>query len=266
MSRITRDFAVAIALVLGVVDAAAAAPSQLDQAKKVYAEGKALLEARNYVDAIYKFEEAYRLAPDKHLFNYNIASAAELAGDCVKAGRHYKMFLDLVPEHDARADATKALAKVEASCVPPEQAVDPIADRGDREAERTKAIGERALGDALRATDQSVARYEAVLARHGRQQPFAGIVRAKRRDSKKLAKVIAQAGYEAGEPFKGEVSAPGSVEHACRQAETQEERNAAVYGKVYDLFDDEDIVKLMDKLLRRVEGRHLRAFRDTCPR
>jgi hypothetical protein len=40
--------------------------------------------------------------------------------------------------------------------------------------------------------------------------------------------------------FSGEVGAPSVVEQACRQAETQEQRNIAADEKLYDLFDDPD--------------------------
>ncbi len=245
-----------------------AAPSQLDRAKAVYAEGKALLDKKNYIDAGAKFEEAYRLAPDKHLFNYNIATAAELAGDCQRAQRHYRMFLDLVPEHASRKDVVKSLAALEKTCARDDEgaAALSIEARGDREAERGKAIAERVLTDALRATDQSIARYEAVLLRHGKQQPFAQIVRVKRRDRKKIAKLVDARGFTAPTDGSAEVEAPVTVEQACRQAAQQEDRNAAAYGKAYDAYEDDDVVKLMDKLQRRAEERHGRAFRDTCPR
>jgi len=253
----------ALALLPAIADAA---PSQLERAKQVYAEGKQLLDLKNYVDAAAKFEEAYRLAPDKHLFNYNIASAAELAGDCGKALRHYRMFLDLVPEHGARKDATTAVAKLDASCEPPPSAAEVADDRSDREAERREALEQRVLGEALLATQQSVVRYESVLAKHGRQQPFAGILRAKKRAAKKIAKLFAPLDVEPVDDYRGQVAAAATVEQSCRQAETQEERNIAAYEKAYDTFDDDDVQTLMDKLLVRTESRHLRAFRDTCPR
>lgn len=245
-----------------------AAPSSLDRAKQVYGEGKVALDAKDYATATSKFEEAYRLARDKHVFNYNIASAAELAGDCRKAEQHYSMFLDLVPEHDARKAATESLAKLKTTCVHDDEgaAALTIEARGERESARASAVGDRALLEALRATDQSIARYDAVLERYGRQQPFAQIVRAKRRASKKLTKLIESREVARPAPEKTDLSAPNTVEQACRQAETQEERNIAAYTKVFDLFEDADVVDLMDKLTRRAEGRHLRAFRDTCPR
>ena len=256
-----------LALLLVLLPATAgAAPSQLDRAKQVYAEGKKLLDAKNYIDAMANFEEAYRLAPDKHLFNYNIAAAAELAGDCNKALRHYKMFLDLVPDHPQRTDASKSIATQEKSCAPPPSAEEVAEDRGQRESERKGAVARRVLGDALHATQQSVLRYEAVMAKYGKQQPFSGVLRQKKRAVKKIAKLFGPLDIEPVDDYKGEVGAAGTVEQSCRQAETQEERNIEVYEKAYETFDDEDTQKLMDKLSLRAESRHLRAFRDTCPR
>lgn len=262
-----RRFAILLASVLAALPASGhAAPSQLDRAKQVYAEGKALLDAKNYIDAMAKFEEAYRLAPDKHLFNYNIAAAAELAGDCNKALRHYKMFLDLVPDHPQRKDASKSIATQEKSCAPPPSAAEVAEDRGQREAERKGAIAQRVLGDTLHATQQSIMRYEAVIAKHGKQQPFTGVLRQKKRAARKIAKLFGPLEIDLVDDYKGDVGAPSTVEQSCRQAETQEERNIAAYEKAYDTFDDEDTQRLMDKLIIRAEDRHLRAFRDTCPR
>jgi tetratricopeptide (TPR) repeat protein len=255
-----------LALVL-LPAAAGAAPSQLDRAKQVYAEGKALLDKKNYIDAMSKFEEAYRLAPDKHLFNYNIATAAELAGDCNKALNHYKMFLDLVPDHPQRADAKKSIGALTKSCAPPPSAAEVAEERGVRESERKDAVRRRVLGDALHATQQSVLRYQAVIAKHGKQAPFSGILRQKKRAAKKIAKLFGPLEIDPVDDYTGEVGAAGTVEQSCRQAETQEERNIAVYEKAYETFDDDfDTQKLMDKLSLRAETRHLRAFRDTCPR
>jgi hypothetical protein len=258
----------AVCFVLAGTPAHGAAPSDLDRAKQVYGEAMKALDAKDYATATAKFEQAYRFAPDKHLFNYNIASAAELAGDCRKAQRHYRMFLDLVAKHAARKEVERTLVKLDKTCVHDDEGAGEltIAARGDREAERVKAVGERALSEALRATQQSVARYEAVLAKHGRQQPFARIVRTKRHDARKIAKLVAAQGIPESAPYGGEVAAPSTVEQACRQAESQEERNAAAYGAAYEKLDDADVAELMDKLQRRAEDRHARSFRESCPR
>ncbi|MBC8072711.1 MAG: hypothetical protein IAG13_30605 [Deltaproteobacteria bacterium] len=246
----------------------AAAPSDLDRAKQVYGEAMKLLDAKDYAGATAKFEQAYLFAPDKHLFNYNIASAAERAGDCRKAQRHYQRFLDLVPKHAERKGAERSLAQLATTCVRDDEGAGElsIAARDEREAQRTKAVGERALTEALHATQQSVVRYDAVLTKHGKQQPFGRIVRTKRRDAKKLGKLLEAKGITGTKPYAGDVGAPSSVEQACRQAASQEERNAAAYGAAYEKFDDAEVAELMDKLQRRAEDRHVRAFRESCPR
>jgi hypothetical protein len=260
-SRIT------IVVALAVLLPARASAGDLDDAKKVYAEAMTALEAKDYPTATAKFEQAYRLAPDKHLFNYNIASAAELAGDCRKAQNHYQMFLDLVPKHDARKAAQKSLEKLNKTCAHDDETTSQLAieSREERDAERSKAGAQRALDDALKATQESVARYEAVVTRYDRAQPFAHVLRAKRRALKKIEKLMGGLGITPTE-YKGDLPAPDTLEQACRQGEAQEERNAAAYAKAYERYDDVDVASLMDKLERKASGPHLRAFDEGCPR
>ena len=63
-------------IALGVLTPCVVHAGDIDEAKKVYGEAMKALDAKDYTTATMKFEYAYRLAPDKHLFNYNIASAA----------------------------------------------------------------------------------------------------------------------------------------------------------------------------------------------
>lgn len=253
---------------LGVLAPRVVHAGDLDEAKKVYGEAMKLLDAKDYANATAKFEQAYRLAPDKHLFNYNIASAAELAGDCRKAQNHYQMFLDLVPKHEARKAAQKAVAKLAKTCAYDDETNTQLTEsRDDREAERVKAMGERALDDAFEATRQSVARYDAIVQKHGRAQPFARALRAKKRAVKKIAKLMAQHQLAAPpERDRNDVTAPATLEQACRQGEAQEERNAAAYAKAYERVEHVDVAELMEKLERRASGPQLRAFTDGCPR
>lgn len=98
--------------------APASTPEQLAYAKQLYSEGLAALEAEDYVTATSKFELAYVYAPDRHVFNFNIGSAAHAAGDCMKAKTAFQRFLDLVPDHPERGTAQKKLLDIEQSgCV-----------------------------------------------------------------------------------------------------------------------------------------------------
>ncbi len=88
---------------------------QIEYAKQQFAEAEELLAEGKYAEAVQKYETAYRYAPEFHALNYNIGVAAKQAGDCMKAKLAFQRFLDLVPEHEMRADAEEQLREIEAS-------------------------------------------------------------------------------------------------------------------------------------------------------
>jgi tetratricopeptide (TPR) repeat protein len=135
------------------------APTELEQqqiayAKQLYGEGVTALEAANYPLAVQKFEEAYRYAPNLHVFNFNIGTAAHSAGDCAKAKLAFQRFLDLVPAHAERKTAQEKLLEIERSgcAAPPPPVVaptptgpeeNPIAEQ-DRDRDAAAAAAEAA--------------------------------------------------------------------------------------------------------------------------
>lgn len=258
--------AAVLAACLAASSVSHAAPSGMEQAKKVYSEALAAMDAKDYATATAKFEEAYRLAPDKHAFNYNIASAAELAGDCRKATNHYKMFLDLVPKHEARGSAKKTLEKLQTSCAYDDETTEQLTaeTRGSREVERKLEESDRAMIEALGETTFAARFYAAAAAKYGDKGPFKRMAKMKARAAKKIQKLMAKHDI-AGEPAIDEVAVPASIEQACKRGITQEARNAALYDKVFEMFDARDIVRIMDRLARKAELRHMTAFRDSCP-
>ena len=89
---------------------------KLEVAKGLYGEGVAALDAGDAASALSKFEQAYNTyAPGLHIFNYNIGQAAYALNDCVKAKTAFQRFLDLVPDHDLRGDATEQILQIERS-------------------------------------------------------------------------------------------------------------------------------------------------------
>jgi len=64
------------------------------------------------------FEQAYRLVPHLHVFNFHIGLAAFEAGDCDRAETALQRFLELVPDHPVRSHALEVLREIQRSlCV-----------------------------------------------------------------------------------------------------------------------------------------------------
>ena len=89
---------------------------RMERAKQLYGEGDAAFNEGDAATALAKFEEAYNTyAPSLHVFNINIGLAAYDLGDCAKAKVAFQRFLDLVPEHPARAQAQEKMLEIERS-------------------------------------------------------------------------------------------------------------------------------------------------------
>lgn len=89
---------------------------RIDHAKRLYVEGDEAFMSGNYEVALTKFETAYRVyVPNLHQFTFNIAMAAFELGDCARAKLAYQRFVDLVPDHPARAEAQERLLEIERS-------------------------------------------------------------------------------------------------------------------------------------------------------
>ncbi|MCA9651623.1 MAG: tetratricopeptide repeat protein [Myxococcales bacterium] len=96
---------------------------KMEMAKQLYGEGDAAINAGDAATALAKFEEAYNTyAPSLHVFNINIGLAAYELGDCMKAKTAFQRFLDLVPDHPARAQAQEKLLEIERSKCAEQQA------------------------------------------------------------------------------------------------------------------------------------------------
>jgi hypothetical protein len=144
--------------------APASTPEQLAYAKQLYGEGLAALEAEDYVTATSKFELAYVYAPDKHVFNFNIGSAAHAAGDCMKAKTAFQRFLDLVPDHPERGTAQQKLLEIEQSgCAAapagPAAGTTPTEDSPDLTSEKQKRE-EAAAAEQAAAEQQKPKKYK----------------------------------------------------------------------------------------------------------
>ncbi len=238
----------------------------LAEAKRLYGEADKALAAKSYTEAMEKFEQAYRLAPDKHLFNYNIAVAADLLGNCAKAQRHYQMFLDLVAAHPERKRVAAKLAKLRKTCMVDDEssAVLTPAERGKRDDDRAQLEANRKLETAWLVTRDTGALYAAV-ARKFSRPPFRRLAAARRRWAKKLAKLSVGIGVKL-EAAEGTVEVPATIEAACRKAASTERKNADAYAAAIEAFDDAQLTRALTRYERLAADRDSPMFQNNCPR
>jgi rubrerythrin len=248
------------------------ASQQLDYAKQLYGEGMTAMEAKDYSTAVVKFKEAYRYAPDKHLFTYNIASAAELAGDCQGARTYYQMFVDLVPEHPEHATAEKTLKRLNEECASDPETVEKVTvvDKKERAKERSAIEAENALQAALDAARKGARMYAEVAGRNGGAQPFKRTAAAKKRHVKRILKLFASHDVEPRDTPEGgddgEAFVPDSLGDACRAGASLEKKTARVYEDVIGHFDTREMYRVMNRLSRQADNRLRPAFQESCPK
>ena len=111
-------FLIASAIALATLPSLALAqpaptPAELDQAKKAYAEGKALHDQGKLLESVSKFQESYRLSKKPTLL-YNIAVTMEEAGEKDLALVYYRKFLaDAPADAPQRPEVTTKVAALE---------------------------------------------------------------------------------------------------------------------------------------------------------
>ena len=248
------------------------AAQQLDYAKQLYGEGLSAMEAKDYSTAVVKFKEAYRYAPDKHLFTYNIASAAELSGNCQEARTYYQMFVDLVPEHQEKAAAEKSLKRLNEDCASDPETVEKvtIVDKKERAKERKEIEAESALQAALDHARKGARMYGEVAAKNGGAQPFKKIAAAKKRHVKRILKLFASHGIQPRDTVEGgdagEAFVPDSLGDACRAGASLEKKTARAYEDVIGHFDTRQMYRVMNRLSRQADNRLRPAFQESCPK
>jgi tetratricopeptide (TPR) repeat protein len=212
------------------VPALAAGPSlakqQLAYAKEQYAAGVTAMEAKNYTEAVTRFEEAYRYAPDKHAFNFNIGEAALAAGDCAKARSAYESFLRLTPGHPETDTAKQRLART-GSC---RGAVDEERPELARREDHAPDIA--ALLAALQATWHARDQYDRAAKFHPHAKVFASAVRRHDKQARRLVKVLARRGEAPPERTWNAEELPvgGTVPAACTQAITENDAVASSHA------------------------------------
>lgn len=244
---------------------------QIEYAKQLYAEGLAAMEAQDYGTALTKFDEAYRYAPDKHLFNFNIGMAALLGGDCNRAKGAFQYFLAHVPKHPERKTAEAKLQEIEASgCAkaldPEDEAAEGTLEEApggtlkDREKQREQQQRESLLLAALAEVREAKSLYTS--AAKQQKRPFAGVARQKKRAEKKLLKLLATYEIHAPAPAVVGSSLPGGAKKACEQAVAREKAAAKHYAKVLDTFEEVDVYRVFNRLQKTASKRFVKVFED----
>lgn len=212
--------------------------------KQLYEEGVAAMDAKQFDAALTKFQEAYRYAPELHLFTYNIASAADAAGQCQMAMSYYQMFLDLVPEHPSRDEVRGRLEELSSSCTVSHEAVELPPTTPQRRDEPPDSV---ALHEALAEMERSIELYKGVLASNPEAKAFQKVLKRKKRHHERLLELFDSHGIERHEIEVSTAVVPDNLGDACERAAGQEGRNVVVYDKVLEQFDSRE----MSRVIRR---------------
>jgi hypothetical protein len=159
------------------------------------------------------------------------------------------------------------VAKLQKTCIHDDETTEQLTaeNQEERATKRVVEEGDRALLEALSETQWSARYYAAVAAQHGNKQPFKKLSKAKARQAKRIQKLVSDHDIPGKAREAEEISVPDSVDDACKRGVSQEARNATLYDKVFDMFEDKDIVRIMDRYARKAELRHMPMFRDNCP-
>jgi tetratricopeptide (TPR) repeat protein len=266
---------------------AAAAPSkkelreqQIAYAKELYVAGVKAMDDEDYAKALQYFDEAYRYAPDKHVFSFNVGMAAHLGGDCVRAKASFEYFLKMVKKHPQRKTAAKKLKEINASgCaerpapapVPSEDDAEPDEDRiesvptgssKDREKARKEAARWKVFFEALDEVRESARHYKTAVKQHKKKRPFSGVARHKERYEKKLVKALKGWGKQPPErPLMiADPKVGKTYKAACKKAAAREKKAAKKFQKAMEVIDELDLYRLLTKLEKAASGRNQKVF------
>jgi tetratricopeptide (TPR) repeat protein len=109
-----RSFLIATLIAVLEIPARAGGPS----AEDLYAQGQAAYDRGEYLTAIEKWQESYRLSGEPGLL-FNLAQARRLASDCPEALATYRRFLAADPTSDQHQIAVDLAKELEGQCPAP---------------------------------------------------------------------------------------------------------------------------------------------------
>jgi tetratricopeptide (TPR) repeat protein len=232
----------------------------MEGAKTLYEAGEKAMKAKQYDEAMAKYEEAYKLAPALHLFTYNIALAAERGGDCPKAVRYYRMFLDLVPEHDKRAEVQRGLPGLEKECPSDaeSQATLSVEARDEQKLSRAEREANVMLAEAYVDIVGAIEFYEQLAKKFAKAGPFSRAARRKKWHKKRIIKVLQEFRVNPDSASKEELHIPEDAKQACAEASRRERLSAQKFEEVLDHYDASTVIRLMARFARvaaRFEGK-----------
>ncbi len=124
-----------------------------------------------------------------------------------------------------------------------------------------------ALREALDDEYKARATYRKVIETFGPVRPFVNIVEAEDRHAKALLALLARFGVEAPtDTWPERVSAPRTLEAACRAGVEAEIENEALYERLLRQISDPTARRVMRRLQQASQERHLPAFRRCLER
>lgn len=240
---------------------------QLNYSKQLFAEGEKAMKQKDFATALLKYQEAYRYAPHLHLFTYNIAVAAEAAGDCKSAHYYFGLFLSRVPEHPERKRVTKKVETLQETCPYDHETSEVVSseEREERDEERALEEEHRAMNDALRELQTAEQLYGSAGTRFGNIKAFSRAAKRKGRHARRLAKLADKHGVPSQDGTPESATVPDNPQKACRVARAQEKRTIEALEKVLDYYDTREAYRVVNRFLRAADRRDLPAFED-CAR
>ncbi len=108
--------------------------------------------------------------------------------------------------------------------------------------------------------------YEQVITDFGAVRPFTSIQRAEESHIRALLTLFDRYGLDApGNEWLGQVPSYGTLAEACEAGVQAEIDNGALYGELFSMVDNPDVVRVFTALQRASETRHLPAFEYCAP-
>ncbi|MBP1150095.1 DUF2202 domain-containing protein [Methylocaldum sp. RMAD-M] len=117
------------------------------------------------------------------------------------------------------------------------------------------------LTEALDDEYKALAAYRKVIEKFGPIRPFVNIVEAEARHAAALLSLFERYGIPVPEDrWPERVTAPDTVEEACRSAVEAEIYNMAMYDRLLAATPEPDVRRVLENLRSASRDRHLRAF------